>query len=82
MTECLVLEAGRKNGYLSNCQMDSASPKSPLGNSASAAVAETPGSPADLSRGVSSVVGHFRLVICALLLFATTKSYMDRNVLS
>jgi ACS family hexuronate transporter-like MFS transporter len=26
--------------------------------------------------------GHFRWVICALLLLATTKSYMDRNVLS
>jgi MFS transporter, ACS family, hexuronate transporter len=26
--------------------------------------------------------GHFRWVICALLLFATTKSYMDRNVLA
>lgn len=27
-------------------------------------------------------VGHFRWVICSLLLFATTKSYMDRQVLS
>lgn len=27
-------------------------------------------------------VGHFRWVICALLLFGTAKSYMDRNVLS
>jgi MFS transporter, ACS family, hexuronate transporter len=27
-------------------------------------------------------VGHFRWVICGLLLFATTKSYMDRQVLS
>src|SRR5580698_1820319 len=26
--------------------------------------------------------GYFRWMICALLLFATTKSYMDRNVLS
>src|ERR1019366_7380162 len=34
---------------------------------------------------VSAVVraaGHFRWVICGLLLFATTKSYMDRQVLS
>jgi ACS family hexuronate transporter-like MFS transporter len=31
---------------------------------------------------VAGVVGHFRWVICALLLLATTKSYMDRNVLS
>ena len=30
---------------------------------------------------VSSGIGHFRWVICALLLFGTTKNYMDRNVL-
>ncbi len=30
---------------------------------------------------VSSRAGHFRWVICALLLFGTTKNYMDRNVL-
>ena len=30
---------------------------------------------------VSSRVGYFRWVICALLLFGTTKNYMDRNVL-
>lgn len=34
------------------------------------------------SRTISSRVGYFRWVICALLLFATTKSYMDRNVLA
>jgi MFS transporter, ACS family, hexuronate transporter len=28
-----------------------------------------------------SYAGHFRWVICALLLFGTTKNYMDRNVL-
>jgi MFS transporter, ACS family, hexuronate transporter len=34
-------------------------------------------------RGLRSLFdGHFRWVICALLLFATTKSYMDRNVLA
>ncbi len=27
-------------------------------------------------------IGRYRWVICALLLFATTKSYMDRQVLS
>ncbi len=32
--------------------------------------------------GGPSPGGYFRWVICALLLFATTKSYMDRNVLS
>jgi MFS transporter, ACS family, hexuronate transporter len=31
--------------------------------------------------GISSRAGHFRWVICALLLFGTTKNYMDRNVL-
>ena len=31
---------------------------------------------------VALFAGHFRWVICALLLFATTKSYMDRNVLA
>ncbi len=31
--------------------------------------------------GVSSYAGHFRWVICVLLLFGTTKNYMDRNVL-
>src|SRR5271163_513821 len=30
---------------------------------------------------VSSSVGYFRWAICALLLFGTTKNYMDRNVL-
>jgi len=32
--------------------------------------------------GVAKAAGYFRWVICALLLFATTKSYMDRQVLS
>src|SRR5450432_2737124 len=31
--------------------------------------------------GVSSRAGYFRWVICALLLFGTTKNYMDRQVL-
>src|ERR1700730_18366320 len=30
---------------------------------------------------VSPSIGQFRWVICALLLFGTTKNYMDRNVL-
>src|SRR5271165_1468698 len=34
-----------------------------------------------LSPSVSSKAGYFRWVICALLLFGTTKNYMDRNVL-
>ena len=31
--------------------------------------------------GGSAKIGNFRWVICALLLFGTTKNYMDRNVL-
>jgi ACS family hexuronate transporter-like MFS transporter len=42
-------------------------------------------SPAKVSESVplpaASRVGYFRWVICALLLFGTTKNYMDRNVL-
>ena len=33
------------------------------------------------SKTVSSHAGYFRWVICTLLLFGTTKNYMDRNVL-
>src|SRR6202047_3950925 len=33
------------------------------------------------SPSISPKVGYFRWVICALLLFGTTKNYMDRNVL-
>jgi ACS family hexuronate transporter-like MFS transporter len=33
------------------------------------------------SPSVSSKAGYFRWAICALLLFGTTKNYMDRNVL-
>src|SRR5207253_9990340 len=32
-------------------------------------------------RNASSRAGYFRWVICTLLLFGTTKNYMDRNVL-
>lgn len=41
------------------------------------------GVPADeaVRAQVSSRVGYFRWIICALLLFGTTKNYMDRNVL-
>jgi MFS transporter, ACS family, hexuronate transporter len=34
-----------------------------------------------LSPAISSRAGYFRWVICALLLFGTTKNYMDRQVL-
>src|SRR5579864_5250937 len=37
--------------------------------------------PAITRESRSSAVGHFRWVICALLLFGVTKNYMDRQVL-
>jgi ACS family hexuronate transporter-like MFS transporter len=49
-----------------------------LASSAEAAVVVS-GNPA--SQNSSSPIGRFRWVICALLLFGTTKNYMDRNVL-
>src|ERR1700733_11341452 len=44
---------------------------------------ETSGQPvsSNLSRSTSLRVGHFRWVICTLLLFGVTKNYMDRQVL-
>src|ERR1700716_3826080 len=36
---------------------------------------------AAVSPGISSRAGYFRWIICALLLFGTTKNYMDRQVL-
>src|ERR1700684_1385174 len=44
---------------------------------------ETSGQPvsSNLSRSTSVGVGHFRWVICTLLLFGVTKNYMDRQVL-
>ena len=35
----------------------------------------------NLAHTISEGVGHFRWVICALLLFGVTKNYMDRQVL-
>jgi MFS transporter, ACS family, hexuronate transporter len=35
----------------------------------------------DLPPSTSSRIGYFRWIICALLLFGTTKNYMDRQVL-
>src|ERR1700692_4449322 len=40
------------------------------------------GNPSRISQAaISFRAGHFRWVICALLLFGTTKNYMDRQVL-
>ncbi len=60
--------------------MDPERPTSPAKASPSAADAHLSTTSSLPSR--SSRVGYFRWVICALLLFATTKSYMDRNVLA
>ncbi len=40
-----------------------------------------PEAPSSLPRAISAGVGHFRWVICTLLLFGVTKNYMDRQVL-
>ena len=50
-------------------------------SSASTADAERLRKGAPSSAGISTAIGHFRWVICALLLFGTTKNYMDRQVL-
>jgi MFS transporter, ACS family, hexuronate transporter len=42
---------------------------------------QAPAAAAATRTGLASRVGYFRWVICALLLFGTTKNYMDRNVL-
>lgn len=60
--------------------MDPERPTSPSNSSPSTADAHLSTTSSSPSR--SSRVGYFRWVICALLLFATTKSYMDRNVLA
>ncbi len=40
-----------------------------------------PRPPADMGNSIRRGVGHFRWVICTLLLFGVTKNYMDRQVL-
>jgi len=61
--------------------MDSVRPNSTSGLSASPTqTTATPASEPDLPKAPSGP-GYFRWVICTLLLFGTTKNYMDRNVL-
>src|SRR5271170_5138162 len=55
--------------------MDPMRPPLPATSAETAAVVD------HASPTVSSSVGYFRWAICALLLFGTTKNYMDRNVL-
>src|SRR6202171_1573924 len=62
--------------------MDPTRPNSAVpGNLITSAEAESGVSEHHATQSVSARVGHFRWVICALLLFGTTKNYMDRNVL-
>src|SRR5690348_10658825 len=58
---------------------DRATPSS--NSSASTADAERSRKVAPSVASVSVKIGHFRWVICALLLFGTTKNYMDRQIL-
>ena len=58
--------------------MDPMTVNSPSGLSGSLQDAETAG---DTLSQRSSRIGYFRWIICALLLFGTTKNYMDRQVL-
>ncbi len=57
-------------------------PSSPSSSSQEEAGATSSVSRAAPGGIVRPLTSHFRWVICVLLLFATTKSYMDRNVLS
>src|SRR5208282_5599099 len=43
--------------------------------------APVPRPTSSLPQAISAGVGHFRWVICSLLLFGVTKNYMDRQVL-
>jgi ACS family hexuronate transporter-like MFS transporter len=61
--------------------MDPARPTSPSGSLTSTADAESVLAVDQTRTSASSRAGYFRWVICALLLFGTTKNYMDRNVL-
>jgi MFS transporter, ACS family, hexuronate transporter len=61
--------------------MDPARPTSPSNSLASPADAGAASAGEVSVQRLSSRVGYFRWVICALLLFGTTKNYMDRQVL-
>ena len=61
--------------------MDPAPPIPPSNSLASPTDAQAATLVGQTSVSVSSRAGYFRWVICGLLLFGTTKNYMDRNVL-
>jgi ACS family hexuronate transporter-like MFS transporter len=59
--------------------MDHGNPTDTSGNAA--ATADSGPAASQAKPAISLRLGHFRWVICALLLFGTTKNYMDRQVL-
>ena len=61
--------------------MDPKRPISPSGGQAAREDAEIERAGDTDAKKASARVGYFRWVICALLLFGTTKNYMDRQVL-
>ena len=54
---------------------------SPVNPTTVASDPRAPRPPADTGNSIRPGVGHFRWVICTLLLFGVTKNYMDRQVL-
>jgi len=61
--------------------MDPTLPTSPAGEPASSVNVDSMSAGGASLQRVSAGIGYFRWVICALLLFGTTKNYMDRQVL-
>jgi len=68
----------RKKGVANN-RMDHGNPTDT--SDMAAATADSGPAVGHAKPGISLRLGHFRWVICALLLFGTTKNYMDRQVL-
>src|SRR5438046_10622587 len=48
----------------------------------SATTNPSPSGPASITAPASGVIGRYRWVVCALLFFATTINYIDRQILS
>src|SRR6202453_1335730 len=53
----------------------------PIAKAGTSEVSSTNSEAPDTMKRISAGVGHFRWVICTLLLFGVTKNYMDRQVL-
>jgi ACS family hexuronate transporter-like MFS transporter len=56
-------------------------PAQPTSTSSAVASRAQTAAPEPTPSKIPSAIGNFRWVICSLLLFGTTKNYMDRNVL-